>query len=449
MKGTEAVGKAAIVAATLLGGLGLFASAARIWWNHSPGMEQHPHYAIDIACPPGESFGSGDELVVGVSASNITPAVPDSFVDLDGDGRFSIGIDTWLDRNRNRRFDAVWLAGERNGRPAGGVGDSLYATAVVIGNTRCRIAICSVDAFGIFYDDVVAIRSRVSAMLSGSRDSLHYVAIVATGTRGAPDLIGLWGKNEEETGRDPTYAGRVRRGAADAIVRAARGARTAKAEAPTPRPGRESISFRNAAGTLIAMISFEGMETRRDIASSVLVSSRLRGNQIPAEAVGVGGDGFPMVVHLPIVRSGPTEGHGEIPRVSPAGPPFPLSVRAKTVFVPLGSGTMRTAANLGLIERGFNDGNLRTEIGVVTLGELELVFIPGVPGAREAESLRKQGGDGHGTRTRYLVARANDFLGELAGHAARAKKGAGPEISIGLEGRRALLQKTRDLADSG
>jgi len=222
--------KSAIVLVTLAGGIGLFALTGKAWWRYAAGGDPHGTYFVDLAHSTANIPADSLCFFAGAAVGNITPVLPDSFADRNGDGRFSIGIDTWADRNRNRRFDAVWLAGEANARPAGGIHDSLYARAIVFGDAQHRIAICTIDNYGVFYDDVVAIRALVGELLADRNDSLDHVAVVATGTRCAPDLMGFWGRSEEETGRDPLYAEHVRREVAETVVRAATGVRAATVE---------------------------------------------------------------------------------------------------------------------------------------------------------------------------------------------------------------------------
>ncbi|HEX5633078.1 MAG TPA: hypothetical protein VFX50_07620, partial [Gemmatimonadales bacterium] len=46
------------------------------------------------------------ELRAGFGSASITPAAPDTWTDVDGDGRFT-RKDRWEDQNGNGKFDAV------------------------------------------------------------------------------------------------------------------------------------------------------------------------------------------------------------------------------------------------------------------------------------------------------------------------------------------------------
>jgi hypothetical protein len=49
--------------------------------------------------------------------------------------------DTYTDKNGNGQFDAVWLAGFQNNRPASGVHDDLWARTMILDDGSTRIAL--------------------------------------------------------------------------------------------------------------------------------------------------------------------------------------------------------------------------------------------------------------------------------------------------------------------
>ncbi|MDY0030842.1 MAG: hypothetical protein RBT84_02770, partial [FCB group bacterium] len=68
-------------------------------------------------------------LEIGAATRDITPDLSqyDPWVDADGDSRYRPDKgDTYTDANGNGRFDAIWLAGFNNNRPAQGVHDPLW-----------------------------------------------------------------------------------------------------------------------------------------------------------------------------------------------------------------------------------------------------------------------------------------------------------------------------------
>ena len=122
-----------------------------------------------------------------------------------------------------------------------------------------------------------------------------------------------------------------------------------------------------------------------------------------------------------------------------------LSIRARTVLAPVGMGSIRTAANLGLIERGFVDGKLRTETAALCLAGIQLVFVPGT--VRDPQALHMKGSPVRTHEKRFLVTRANDFLGDLNVLSRDTTRSALPQVSIGLEGRRTIMEQVNLLAN--
>jgi hypothetical protein len=112
-------------------------------------------------------------------------------------------------------LDDIWMAGFGNGRAATGVHDPLWARAIVIQSGDIKIALVVLDAIGIFYDDVVAIRQSLQNELS-----IDYVMVSATHSHETPDLIGIWGKETGVSGVNEKYLSYVRSQSIAAIKQA-------------------------------------------------------------------------------------------------------------------------------------------------------------------------------------------------------------------------------------
>jgi hypothetical protein len=139
-----------------------------------------------VACASPEPGPVG--FRAGFGRADVTPAIPEPWTDANGDGRYSAEDgDTFEDRDGDGAFDALWLAGSFEGRPAASVADSLTATTLVVDDGTRRIALVSIDNFGILLDDVEDIRAAVPDEWGIGR-----VLVVASGTHSAPDLVGYW-----------------------------------------------------------------------------------------------------------------------------------------------------------------------------------------------------------------------------------------------------------------
>jgi hypothetical protein len=88
------------------------------------------------------------------------------------------------------KFQGVWIAGFGNTTPAVDVHDDLFARAIFLENGDISIALVSVDAVGVFRDDVEKVRQRLA---KGSLGAPDYVLVSATHTHEGPDTMGQWG----------------------------------------------------------------------------------------------------------------------------------------------------------------------------------------------------------------------------------------------------------------
>lgn len=117
-------------------------------------------------------------------------------------------------------FQGFTLAGFGNNTIMDGVHDAPQARAVVFENGDVTVAMVSVDAVGLFRDDVERIRKRVAAQVPAG--ALDYVLVTSTHTHEAPDTMGQWGLRDSlipKRGVDDTwFAQVVIEGAAKAAV---------------------------------------------------------------------------------------------------------------------------------------------------------------------------------------------------------------------------------------
>lgn len=133
-----------------------------------------------------------DTLYVGMAAKDITP---------------------------NPKTETVWLAGFGRGRRASGIHDPLYARAVVLHYRQQKIALVSLDLIGLFYPEVKVIRQ--------SLPDYDYVLVSSTHNHEGPDTLGLWGPDLFTTGVDHHYITLVRQRVVEVVRQAEREARPA------------------------------------------------------------------------------------------------------------------------------------------------------------------------------------------------------------------------------
>lgn len=161
--------------------------------------DRHRGYALDLtlAPPPGHV----PELRAGFARRSIAPELPDTWVDVDANGKFEPEKgDTWTDGNGNQRFDAIYIAGFGNNRPAAGILEDIQAIAAVFDDGAHRVGIVALDAIGFFHDDVITVRE-----LLPPEWGIDYLLVCSTHCHEVPDLMGIWGRSPLRSGVNPAY----------------------------------------------------------------------------------------------------------------------------------------------------------------------------------------------------------------------------------------------------
>ncbi len=184
------------------------------------------------AAPLGMALLDDGRVYAGAAVIDITPEIPETFIDHDGDGEFGgcldepeVGLcgsgDGFVDADGDGWFDAVWIAGYGPYRPAQGVRDPITARAIVLAQDGEYIAFVSLDLVGLGHPRIHQARERL-ALLGFDRDRL---LVASTHNHQGPDSMGLWGDPESfppVSGLDPAYQQRVAE-AIEAAVRQAAG----------------------------------------------------------------------------------------------------------------------------------------------------------------------------------------------------------------------------------
>ena len=174
----------------------------------------------ELYCPGSPACATtGDEVLrVGAARANITPDLQQyetEWTDLDGDSHWD-DSEPFVDVNNNGEFDAVWIAGFDNGRPATAVHDDIWVRAMVFEYGDTRIGLAIVDSVGWFANEMDATRELIDPALE-----LDHVIIGSLHIHETPDTVGLWGEEFQESGLDPDYQQLVRQATADAVEQAA------------------------------------------------------------------------------------------------------------------------------------------------------------------------------------------------------------------------------------
>ncbi len=183
-----------------------------VGWIHRHLRDRHPGYQLNLRLP--EQPAAVDQIRIGIACEKITPNLADTWIDVNHNAIYEPAKgDSFIDRNQNGKFDAFWLAGFHNRRPAVGVHDDLYARAIVFDDGNLRVAWVVLDAIGLFHDDVITIRELAAA----KNLNLAHVIVTCTHDHQAPDLMGLWGPKFVSRGVNADYLHFVQEQAVKAI----------------------------------------------------------------------------------------------------------------------------------------------------------------------------------------------------------------------------------------
>jgi hypothetical protein len=103
----------------------------------------------------------------------------------------------------------VYMAGFGQNRKATGVYDPLKARAIVLKDGGAKVALVSVDLVGLFLDETIQVRRQLPGF--------KHLVISCTHNHEGPDTMGLWGQSPVQSGIDPAYLDLVRQKIVEAV----------------------------------------------------------------------------------------------------------------------------------------------------------------------------------------------------------------------------------------
>jgi hypothetical protein len=378
----------------------------------------------------------------------------------------------------------VYLAGFGQNRRATALHDDLRAVACVLDDGHARLGIVALDAIGFFHDDVVRVRRRLAADWK-----LDYTIVCSTHNHSTPDLMGLWGPHVLRSGVDARYKQQVITACVTALGHAVSNlqpARLALHEIPCPSEGLVADTRRprvfdpdlrvmhfvhatNDAtlGTVVGWanhpetpwsgnteitsdfcgylrdalehgVVMDGQTFARGLGGiHLFVNGAVGGLMTTSPSVTVRDPYLGADMQKPSHAKARAVGHQLVARILPrlAGPGVafsshaPITIRARTIEVPLANHLYLAGGFLGLLDRGYvRWRTLRSEVALVTVGDASLACVPGelYPEIVNGGVEQPPGGDFQiepvevpplrelmPGRVKFLMGLANDELGYL------------------------------------
>ncbi len=312
--------------------------------------------------------------------------------------------------------DLPYLGGFDLARRATAIDTPLRARALVVVAGPQKIAIVGVDNLGLERQDADWIKAGITGFPLGN------VFLAASHTHAGPDLIGMWGYYFLTSGRDTAYLAKVRRGVAKAVADAlakAQPARLVRGLARVPErglfknPNRAGVFDRDLhvvqaqsadgapLGTLLHLachpevLGRSRSELSADFVAALCDSWRERGR---GQAVFVNGALGAMVTPDIGVRdrAGAAWMGDWLSSLADASlasaTPVPIDaveVRRRDVYIPMESFGLTLGRLTTVIPRPTHRGMLRSTVGYLRLGSIEICCVPGEMEPGLAERIRR------------------------------------------------------------
>jgi hypothetical protein len=325
----------------------------------------------------------------------------------------------------------VYMAGFGQNRKATKVHDPLKARAVVLRHGDRKIALVSIDVVGFFHANVVKVRKPLPGFT--------YVLVSSTHNHEGPDTLGLWGPTPFTSGADPDYVQLVEEQIVKAVRQADQSAKATTVRLGTAKApellhdGREPYVKHDELVALHFMDAQTGKEAGLVVQWNCHPETLSDKNtEISADYVGYTVKDLQERHHCPVVyltgtvgglmtslhvdikdEQGKALADGTFEKTERYGRLLaqlaeralkecrpvrltPLEVHAREVFLPMDNKVYQVGRQLGVLNRdGFlwsgnpykaepadpkdvkNRQAIRSEVGWLHLGELDVAAIPG------------------------------------------------------------------------
>ena len=299
-----------------------------------------------------------------------------------------------------------YLAGYDSNRRSTGVHDDLWARAVVLKSGDQMLAIASVDLMAFPYVYVKRVREIVKSVPADS------ILIAATHVHSAPDVVGLWGPKEGESGVDKAYVDSVVQTVAQVIEEAAGAMKPATIRyAAGDLPGvSKNVNVAEILDTGIAALQVAG-EDAKPVATlvnlachpEIMQNTRITADfpnwlyqRVEEKAGGValfvnGAQGGMITANIDNIYQKGQDNWDDAARIGNAiadkaleilaavnaAPSPAIMLKTSPLLVPLENQRFNAAIAAGVLPDFREDHNVRTEIAAGTIGRAEFATIPG------------------------------------------------------------------------
>lgn len=103
----------------------------------------------------------------------------------------------------------MFIAGDKPNRQFTGIHDSLFAKAVVLRKGKEMLALVTIDCIGLLYPDTQKIREKTCEMINDTLLTPERIIVASNHIHSGPDVVGIWGPSQMESGVDSVYMQRM------------------------------------------------------------------------------------------------------------------------------------------------------------------------------------------------------------------------------------------------
>jgi len=300
----------------------------------------------------------------------------------------------------------VWIAGYEGNRRSVGVHDDLWARALVLRSGGQTLAIASVDLLGFPNIYLQRVRQVLAPKANES------ILVAATHVHSAPDVIGLWGPSELQSGVDQAYVDSVIKTVARVIQEATANLAPASVKYAAGEVAGVSKNIRvpeilDTGLTALQVVGKDGkviatlvnFACHPEIMHNKYVTADFPNwiyQRVEGQAGGValflnGAQGGMVTGNVEHVYDKGQENWDDPARIgnaiadqalealakAPAIEDAPIAVRTAPLRVPLQNPQFEAAIAAGLLPDFRKDGQVDTEVAAGTIGRAEFCTIPG------------------------------------------------------------------------
>ncbi|MCP4882953.1 MAG: alkaline ceramidase [Flavobacteriales bacterium] len=114
----------------------------------------------------------------------------------------------------------MFIAGDKPNRRFTGIHDSIFTKAVVVRKEKEILALVTIDCIGLLYPDVQKIRKKAYEIINDTLLKPERIIIASNHIHSGPDVVGIWGPSQLESGVDSVYMKRMTEATAQEIKKA-------------------------------------------------------------------------------------------------------------------------------------------------------------------------------------------------------------------------------------